>query len=106
MYIGRNQGALAIAQNLIKQLTLMNYDRLMRVHRTSRAGLHFHAEYLFILRKLFSVEVKNRIIPKDSCLPQKIYFSKNNFPQILASIFRIIFRRPCPTGTVHKVLEQ
>jgi hypothetical protein len=38
-------------------------------------GRHFHAEYLFILRKLVSAEAKNRIIMEDSCF----HHTKNNF---------------------------
>jgi hypothetical protein len=38
-------------------------------------GRHFHAEYLFILRKLVSAEAKNRIILKDSYF----HHTKNNF---------------------------
>jgi hypothetical protein len=34
--------------------------------------------------------------------PYKFFiFWKNNFPKILASIFRIILCRPCPTDTVY-----
>jgi hypothetical protein len=37
-------------------------------------GRHFHAEYLFILRKLVLAEAKNIIILEDSCF----YHTKKN----------------------------
>jgi hypothetical protein len=41
-------------------------------------GQHFHAEYLFILRKLVTAEAKNRIILEDSYFyhTKKLFFEK------------------------------
>jgi hypothetical protein len=57
-----------------KNLTTISYQPVGQ-------GRHFHAEYLFILRKLVSAEAKNRIILEDSCFHHtKIYFLKKEFP--------------------------
>jgi hypothetical protein len=51
-------------------------------------GRHFHAEYLFILRKLVLAEAKNRIILEDSC-----FHHTNNlfFEKIISQKFRHLF---------------
>jgi hypothetical protein len=54
--------------SFFKEKLVIGLSLVWRAHTVPVGqGQHFHAEYLFILRKLVSAEAKNRIILEDSC---------------------------------------